>query len=717
MKSSPGNWFWLFISRIKGAKHMIKKTSCLLVSVMTFGTFFCLAQEFENPLEIQNFVYSEKKVQEYLQKAANTKPMRVQQAFEQEFKQVGINGKRTHNSSFAALYLGKELDQVNEALFAIFTSDDPKVNGLDDYWSLTDNQWLYRLYYSFGSKGSVSPGRLYPRTEKALLELLWKRMKYKDDILLTRWSTWWMSGSENHDIVGKVSSLISSQIFMTEPEFMNRIYPDLGHGGGYEFWFHSMYGTESDHGPKPRGNYKDGKDYTASDHYDAWLKFFHEFFTQRAKKGFFLEVASPGYMAISVSYLTDLFDLCKDPSLKQMAEKFLDAIWADWAVDQINGVRGGAKTRVKNGTIWEDAMYVQSRFYFGGKGSAQGTYFTQLLTNYKLKPILWSIALDRQGLGEFAYVSRKPGEEENTWPRPLGTERTMLCDTESRFVRYSWITPDYILGCQMDHPAAVHSHLSVQARWLGITFKGENGPRIYPSDAAVNTRGWTNEHALCRAVQSEHVMLVQQTRRFFQVNPDWYPSKLMIGNDYGIYIGDAHDQVLEKQGWIFVEHGDAFAAVRVVSGNDNVPGTHSELLEDTYTWSPDKKMIYLNNKYAGMIFETSRRVHHKTLEAFMDDILDNLLVLDKTVVAGFHILRYRGCGEHAKEIYFNLANNEMPMVGGKRVNYAPDMLFDSPYIKSNYNSGMIHISKDDQELVLDFNSFGNTELGSPPQTL
>ena len=149
----------------------MKKTIWVLVSVMTFGPFFCLAQEFENPLEIRNFVYSETKVQEYMQKAADTKSIRVQQAFEQEFEQVGHNGKRTHNSSFAALCLGKELDQVNEALFEIFTSDDPEVNGLDDYWSLTDNQWLYRLYYTFGSKGTVSPGRLYPKTEKALLHL------------------------------------------------------------------------------------------------------------------------------------------------------------------------------------------------------------------------------------------------------------------------------------------------------------------------------------------------------------------------------------------------------------------------------------------------------------------------------------------------------------------------------------------------------------------
>ena len=144
--------------------------------------------------------------------------------------------------------------------------------------------------------------------------------------------------------------------------------------------------------------------------------------------------------------------------------------------------------------------------------------------------------------------------------------------------------------------------------------------------------------------------------------------------------------------------------MRVVSGNDNVPGPHGEPVKDSYTWSPDKKMIFFKDKYAGMIFEASRRVHHQTLEAFMDDVLDNPLVLDKTVVPGFNILRYRGCGKNAKELYFNLANEEISMVGGERIDYSPDMLFDSPFIKSKYNSGVIKISKDDKELILDFNS-------------
>jgi len=672
---------------------------------------------FENPLEDLDFVYLEKNLPDLMSKAAATQATRVEHAFAHA-KGEGL--RQAFCPHFAQLWLGQELDEVNADLLGIITTDDPVVQQkfrLNDAWCLAINQQFYHMYYAFGSKGSVAPGRLYPETEKALLELLWNRMKYKDDIHLARKSTWWMIGSENHDLVAKVSSLISSQIFMNEPEFRDRVYPDLGSGGGNKYWFHHMYGDgEGIDGPPGRANYGDGKAYTAADHYQAWVAYFDEYFAERAKKGFFLEEASPGYMAVTVSYLTDIFDLCADGALVEKAEMFLDVVWADWAQDQLNGVRGGAKTRVSDGSRWKDAMYQFARFYFGGEGSAQTHDFAQLLSDYELKPIIWEIALDRQGLGEFAYLSRTPGEEEGVWPRPLGAERTLLCDTESRLLRYSWVTPDYILGCQMDHPGAIHSHLSTQKRWQGITFKGADGPRVYPTDVLQDEQGNLKSRSLMgysRTVQDKNVMVVQQARRFSQMNPDWFPAKNIGNLDYGIYFGDQLGRIVEKEGWIFVEQGDAYLATRVVMGeyaegwtilvDDASPGVTSDLIEDSYAWSPDRETIYLKDKYAGMIFEASRRAHHPTLEAFMADVLDNPLFLDKTVVPGFHVLRYQGCGEDAKEITFNLANSEMPFVDGERIDYAPDMVLDSPYLKSKYESGIVKISKGDRELILNFN--------------
>ena len=694
----------------------MNRMSICIAAATLLSSMLWAESEFENPLEDQSFAYSEERVQDSIEKASATKKVRIEHAFSHA---TGEGLRKAFCPYFADLWLGRELDRGNAELLEIFTTEDPAVQQkfrLNDHWCLAINQQFYHMYYAFGATGSVAPGRLYPATEKAMLELLWHRMEFKDDIHLARKSTWWMIGSENHDLVAKVSSLISAQIFMDEPGFKDRVYPDLGTGGGNHYWFHRMYARDAVDGPQGRADDKDGKAYTAADHYQAWVDYFDEYFTERAKKGFFLEVAAPGYMAVSVSYLTDIFDLCRDEALASKAEKFLDVVWADWTVDQLNGVRGGAKTRVADGSRWADAMYKFGRFYLGGDGSAETHSFTQLLSDYKLKPILWDIALDREGLGEFAYVSRKPGEEEGNWPRPLGAERTMLCDTESRLLRYSWVTLDYILGCQMDHPGAIHSHLSNQARWQGITFKGENGPRVYPTDVVRDENGnykKSKAKGYCRAVQHENVMLVQQSRRWSQMNPDWFPAKNTGNLEYGIYFGELLDRMVEKAGWVFVEHGDAYLAVRPIMGeyaqgwtilkDDASPGLMSPVIEDSYDWSPDRKTIFLKDNYGGMIFEASRRVHHETLEAFMADILDNPLVLDKTVVPGFHILRYRGCGENAKELYFNLANSEISMVGGQRVDYAPDLLFDSPYLKSEYNSGVIVIRKDDQELRLDFN--------------
>lgn len=685
-----------------------------LCAVLALSTFARAAEVFENPLEDLGFVYSEKNVRKSIKKAAVTRLARVDQAFSNA---TGEGLREAFCPYFANLWLGRDLDQTNAELIGILTTEDPEVQQkfrLNDHWCLAINQQFYHMYYAFGSKGSVSPGRLYPETEKALLALLWDRMEYKDDIHLARKSTWWMIGSENHDLVAKVSSLISSQIFMNEPDYKDRVYPDLGTGGGNMYWFHRMYGKDAVDGPEGRANDKDGKAYTAADHYKAWVDYFDEYFSERAKKGFFLEVASPGYMAVSVSYLMDIFDLCEDRSLSKKAENFLDVVWADWAQDQLNGVRGGAKTRVSDGTRWVDAMYQFARFYFGGEGDSGTHFFAQLLSGYELKPILWDIALDREGLGEFAYQSRKPGEEENVWPRPLGAERTLLCDTESRLLRYSWVTPDYILGCQMDHPGAVHSHLSIQKRWEGITFKGEGGPRVFPSGGIKETKGAIKDEVpFFRCVQDENVMLVQQSRGWTLVDPDWFPTKSRANQECGIYFGDTLDRIVEKNGWIFVEHGDAFLAARVVMGeyaegwtilkDDASSGDASGLVENSYEWSPDRKMIYLKDNYGGLIFEASRRVHHKTLEAFMADVLDNPLALDKTVVPGFHVLRYQGCSEGAKEITFNLSNSEMPFVGGDRIDYAPEMVLDSPYLKSKYESGIVEVSKGERVLILDFN--------------
>ncbi len=663
---------------------------------------------------------TDKTVNQRMREAAYSKPARVQASFENA---VTDSPAASLNDRFAKLYLGIALDEVNADLLNIFTTTDLKLKakyGMEYTWHLAATPMLYRLYLNFGSKGRLNPGRLYPETEKALLELLWERTVLKNDIHLARQSTWWMSGSENHDMNAKASSLIASKIFSELPEYASRILPNEGTGGGSGYWFHITQETGRFHGIEGRGTFKDGKEYNSRDHYEQWLKFFEEYFTQRAQRGFFLENASPTYMKYTLTFINDIYDYCGDDELKKTVRRFLDLFWCDWAQDQIDGVRGGAKTRehgYNTGVV--DSTYSMSKFYFGGHSKGDVATYTQILSDYQPPRIVWQMALDRQGMGSFAYISRRIGEEQDVWPRPMGNERTLLCDTDSRFVRYSWVTPQYILGTQMDHPAAVHSHLSETSRWQGIIFNTSPDARVFPravEDTGDNKWRIFKQSGMYRSVQDKNVLITQQSRGWRRVSPDWFPMNDQFSLPYGIYFSKSLDVIEEKSGWIFVQEGSSYLAVRVILGEfvpDHV-GTadwltyqatealFSVVRENAYKWSADKTIAVLIDKYSPIIFEAATTDDYPTFAAFQEKILANEIKLQKTTVPGWYVLMYKGIADGAQEIYFNAANDEMPMVGGRYIDYGYPKLFDSPYLQSYYKSGVIEASFAGEQAKFDF---------------
>lgn len=627
---------------------------------------------------------------------------------------------------FAKLWLGKELEATNADLLRIFTATDPEVRDmyeLDGKWSLYLTPMLIQLYYTFGSKSQVFPGRLEIETEQALLELLWERTRIKNDIAIARQSTWWMAGSENHDINANMANLLSSQIFMNEPDYADRIYPDLGYGSGYGY---GNPGLARQTGG--RASLKDGGKYNARDHYEAWVEYWAEWFHERSQRGLFIEVNSRTYQLYSLGFLQCILDLCGDPEIRSQARKFFDLVWLDWSQDQIGGMWGGARTRNGMPSSSYGPMTQFSKFLFGGPGDAAHGFFNLLLSDYQLPDLVWEMAMDREGLGSFAYQSRRPGEEENIWPRPLGNERTLLCDTQSRFLRYSWVTPDYIMGTQMDHPGAVHSHLSISRRHHSIIFAGDPWCRVVPGPIYSGEEGrfigtstineeepdsWKMgaDHAY-RSVQSRNVLITQQSRNLTRVSPEWFPDYTMENKPYGILFEGQFDRFEEKGGWIFLQKENTYLAVRVVvsdsehASDENPDGTQTlPLGEGGYEWNTDRSLLLLKNNFAPMIFQAGRKADYANFEAFQEDVLDNPLQIYATLgpaYLSFFVIKYTGCGESAEEITFNAANSEIPTVGGEYIDYSYPKLFDSPYLQSDYASGVITGQKGDVSITVDF---------------
>ena len=322
----------------------------------------------------------EKRITELMAEELETRPQRIQQAFEAGAKS-DFSGK--DRQLFDQMWLNRNLNEANSELTIDFQTElanlaECEAKGtqpVQSLYSLWRNPRLITFYNWFGSKSSQMPNRLTPETEQTLLALLWARTRYKNDISVAKKSTWWIAGSENHDLNTKACNLLSARIFANESEYADRIYPDLGYGDGIGYGESGYCGQgNSDRHGGGRANWADGKSYNAADHYDAWLPYLNDYFTERAKRGFFLENGSPTYMKYTISYILMLYNFCGNEGLKKKIGMFLDLMWADWAQLQIAGLRGGPKTRHHKTAGGYDSMSDLAVFYLGGEGKTSFNY-------------------------------------------------------------------------------------------------------------------------------------------------------------------------------------------------------------------------------------------------------------------------------------------------------------------------------------------------------
>ena len=463
------------------------------------------------------------------------------------------------------------------------------------------------------------------------------------------------------------------------------------------------------------GNYKDGKPYKAADHYQAWVSFWKEYFAERARHGFFIEHNADGYMLHTQRFLHDIYAWSEDEELRQQAKMFIDLAWAQWAQDQMVGTNGGACSRGQPGYT---RMSDMSEFFLGGPSGKASPY---AFSDYQWPRQVWEIALGRPQMGEYAFVSRKPGEAQDVWPQPPGTEYTLIVRPDSRLVRYSWVTPDYVMGTRMDHPDALYHHLGGAAE--GITFS--TGPKA--------TIVWGGHHMV---VQDRGVALMQPKKSFRMQSPDWFPgytpSKPSLPT---ISLVSDIDKIEEQDGWVFVQEGNAYVAFRFVfPALDTINASADKrtavpipyaLDEDgfglfkpepaPYTWKESKpgepRTFESKEPFAALIVEASRKAHHATLEAFKKDVLKNPIRMRQVIRSGY-LLTYSGCGKDAKELYLNCATDKPAKIGGEVLSYDCPT-FDSPWLGGAAGSGVVTLTGplSGEKLVLDFNKASPKKSG------
>jgi hypothetical protein len=430
----------------------------------------------------------------------------------------------------------------------------------------------------------------------------------------------------------------------------------------------------------------------------AFDEYFKRFARERAATGLLVECNS-GYNKYTLGGWYNMADFAEDPVLRQRMRMLLDLYWADWAVEQIAGVRGGSRHRCYPGRNSTEGSSMDGltwyHFGLGTQMSKHPSHMCGATSFYRPPLVVADLALDVKGRGVYEYLSRRPGLAA---PRPPGQAPPNYVKDENHpfhvsqgvyslnpegggLARYTYCTPDFVMGTSMVEagPREDWTAISSQNRWEGVIFAGHPTARIFvqplrPARGSVYNANWS--------VQKKGVLVVQ---------------RLKTSNARGqrVWLDGAIKRV-EKEGWVFGEAPQAFAAVQVLAG-----GT---------AWEPDTVEQHHEGKggpasgmwlkcvdpFSPIIIEVARKGDFKEFDAFQSAILSNPLQWEKNKL------------DYTSNLYKSSLTlfadySRPPLVDGKPVDYRAKKVLDCPFIQSDFGSGVVTIQKDGRKLVLDFN--------------
>jgi hypothetical protein len=169
----------------------------------------------------------------------------------------------------------------------------------------------------------------------------------------------------------------------------------------------------------------------------GWGAFAEAFLRAHDRDGWY-EAESPGYFALSVTGLLQLADHAPQESVRQLAERQLNLIFARWAQAQVGGFPAGPKSRSysfwalsRRGNPWQAWSWLAA-----GVGKPEDISFMDRVelpvSRYRMPEAVVRLLTERRKQPPYEIKERRSIEPAKR--RDLNTSL------------YAWATPDYILG-------------------------------------------------------------------------------------------------------------------------------------------------------------------------------------------------------------------------------------------------------------------------------
>jgi hypothetical protein len=545
-----------------------------------------------------------------------------------------------------ALQLNEQLPEANAALRELCQYHLDRSQTLlevHSFPSVTDA--LARMCVFYGPRGSKVAGRLSAETYVVILKTMWEWVRVKSELTQTEVADgriWWIEHSENHHAQHFSTCWSFSKLLKDEPDYRDRKYAD-GH--------------------------------SSREHYEAWTAFLREYLRERAAKGMLMEIDSPSYASATLKGIYSLYDFSDDAVLKERAGQFLELYWALWAEQQLDAVSGGAKTRTYPESAQRGTDFLRRAAWYNlGFGDPQFVHASMLpfvTTTWRMPDLVVDLARDASGVGSYEVRQRRMGLALAGYDKP--THYRIRPDFGG-IVRYGYRTPEFIMSSLWleARPESDWAAISAQNRWMGVVFRGDTDARIYPFAANKDGESVNNAHWAAQARGTLIAQKLKTSRR---------------ADEWRVWFSTAGLTVPVREGrWVFAEAAGAFAAVHVVQGE--------------FAWSdtPATKFgrsLKCADGLSPVIIEVAAKTDYASFEAFRK------AVLAQSVDVSEGVLNYRGLS--GDRFRFALDQSRLPEVNAASLDLAPAKVYDSPFVQSAWNSGVVTIQKGARKTVLDFN--------------
>lgn len=544
--------------------------------------------------------------------------------------------------ALSLLYLDERVDEANQRLLELASSEQPFA-----YFGTVD---YVRILALFNSKSPHFPGRLKPKVESAMKEVLWKWttdfQKHYTEVLETyeeieddypnidtEEPEWLVFASENHDLIRRTAAYVFFSIIKDDADYRDR---SVGNGASVEKNYHAL-----------------------SKHLKSFLR-------ERATKGLWMEMGA-GYAKYSYATIFNLYDLSPDPEMARLAEMFLDVALIEHAqISYSDGYRTGAMSRLARSDLETGGSMLRPMKLLFGEVGGLSTHSRVIETSsYQVPAIAYFLRAHADELPPIIIRNRMIGESAGP---DLGRNKeadfaglTFAISKEPALVNYTYKTPEYSMGGANQDPVGSDSGITRQDRWSGILFNDASRSRIVPMAETDNSRGDSSRvHDAYSKFQDTNLMVVRRMEKAR------YMGRLMV------HFSTTLDRV-EKGGWVFASNGRAFAAVRVLGG---------QLWDSPLQIWTDSEFLFPEDLFAPIVFLAGDLSDgFRSFESFQRYVLKEVIISPKANV--FEIKR----PNQLDVAYY--VDGRLPEVGGEVIDLQPEWAYDSPFLRSDFDSYVV----------------------------